>query len=505
MMMRLMALALLAAGTAAFAQDAPPDEGTPPAEEPAPAEGIPVQEPPPEVPPGEAVTLDALEVTAQRRVQKLVDVPVAVTAFGQDQIEARGIDRLDDLNSLVPGLQVSRSPANTTISQLTIRGSSQINPAIYWDPAVGVYLDEVYIGKAQGSIFDIVDIVSVEALRGPQGTLYGRNTIAGTVNFRSREPSGTFGGTAGLEYGELGATVYRASLDLPAVGIASATFGVRSEKRDPWIETTPSSPVDGLNDRNNQGAHAGVLLSIMEGLEATYHLDYGKTDQTSQFLQLYRSDDPDLAPYLSRKRRNTADINAPSSEYADVQGHSLGITWQATDWLTLKSITGLRTVTWIDQLDLDGSPEDIAHSKRDTDYEQKSQDFTVSGQLFETLHYTAGAYLFEDDGFTNNPIYVEIYQGGMRVPFEFDSRYGTHTRATAYYGQLDWNAIEPLTLSAGVRRTTEKKDLDRVFGWRPGGSPTPYTYLMEEGYKTDGVTSARRRRWRRLHSASTRT
>lgn len=402
------------------------EDVNPPAEPP--PETIPVQEAPAGQSPAEPVTLDTIEVTAQRRVQRLVDVPVAVTALTQDQVAARGIQRLDDLNSLVPGLQVSRSPANSTISQLTIRGSSQINPAIYWDPAVGVYLDGVYIGKAQGSIFDIVDITSIEALRGPQGTLYGRNTIAGAVSFHSREPSGRFAGSAGVEFGTFGGQVYRASLDLPRLAIADITLGVRSERRDPWVEATRTSPVDGLNDRHNEGAHAGVLLDLAQGLEAMYHLDYSKTQQANQFLQLFRSDDPGLAPHVSKKRRNSADINAPSRELADIEGHSLTVTWDAASWLTVKSISGLRKVAWLDQLDLDGTPQDVAHSMRDTDYEQKSQDLNFSGRL-GPVHYTTGGYWFQDDGFTNNPIYVEIYIDGWRTPFEFDSRYGTHSRA----------------------------------------------------------------------------
>jgi len=478
--------ALLAACTAAFAQDpAPPEESA--AEEPAPAESIPVQEQPAEAPPAEAVTLDDLEVTAQRRVQRLLDVPVAVTAITQDQIEARGIGRLDDLNSLAPGLQVSRSPSNTTISQLTIRASSQINPAIYWDPAVGVYLDGVYIGKGQGAIFDIVDLRSIEVLRGPQGTLYGRNTIAGTINFVTREPSGSFNGNVAVEAGTFDDRVYRASLDLPQFGIASLTLGARSESRDPWIDTTPTSPVDGMNDRNNEGAHLGALLQFSDSLEAMYHLDYSATDQTNNFLQLYRYDDAAgcatncMEPYVSRRRRDTADINAPSVERADILGHSLILTWQAADWLTVKSISGYRDVQWLDQLDLDGSPNDIAHSMRDTDYDQTSQDFNVSG-AFGAFHYTLGAYYFADNGFTNNPIHVQV--SGANV--DFDSRYGTHARAYAGYGQVDWDALERLTLAAGARYTREKKDLDRVYGYSLNGAP--YIYHMPEGYKAPGET-----------------
>ena len=461
---------------------APPASEAPTGDEPG-LETVPVSEGPTEADavatPG-AVTLDTIEVTAQRRLQRLVDVPVAVTAFTQDQVEARGIQRLDDLNSLAPGLQVSRSPANTTISQLTIRGSSQINPAIYWDPAVGVYLDGVYIGKAQGSIFNIVDISGVEVLRGPQGTLYGRNTIAGTINFITREPSGIFSGQAALEYGNLNARVMRASMDLPRLSIADITIGVRSERRDPWIATTPTSPVDGMNNRRNDGAHFATVLDLAPGLEALYRLDYSETDQTNVFLQLYRSDNAQLQPYITKTRRNTADINAPSAELAKVEGHSLTFSWDVNETSAVKTITGFRRVKWVDKLDLDGSPVVEAQSERHTDYEQLSQDLQYSGST-GLWNYTAGLYYFEDDGFTNNPIYVK--NGAL----DFDSRYGAQSEAWAGYGQAEWRPLDPLTLSAGLRYTTEKKGLDRVYGFR-SSQTQPYTYYMPEGYKTPGVT-----------------
>ena len=491
--MRYFALMFALVVLAARAQETslPPEQ--PPAEAaPAPLETIPVAQEKETPPPAkdDKTTLDTIEVTAQRRKQRLVDVPLAVTAITQDQVQARGIGRLDDLNSLAPGLQVSRSPADTTISQLAIRGSSQINPAIYWDPAVGVYLDGVYIGKGQGAIFDIVDLNSIEVLRGPQGTLYGRNTIAGTVNFVTREPSGRFEGSGAVEYGAFNDQVYRASLDLPQMGIASLTLGARAEKRDPWVDATPTSPVSGLNDRNNQGAHVGALLALTDSLEAMYHLDYSKTDQTNTFLQLYRYDDSStcasnnscMAPYVSRERRTTADINAPSVEFADILGHSLIATWHATDWLTVKSISGYRKVKWLDQLDLDGSPNDTAHSKRDTNYEQTSQDVNLSGAV-AGVHYTFGGYYFADKGFTNNPIHVSV--NGANV--DFDSRYGTQARALAAYGQADYTLFERLTLTAGARSTKEKKDLDRVYGFLVEPTPT-YTYYMPEGYRAPGAT-----------------
>jgi iron complex outermembrane recepter protein len=482
--MRIGTFALLAASMAAFGQEPPPAE--PPAQD----EAVPLAEAPAEAPPADTVTLDKVEVTAQRRVQRLVDVPVAVTALTTGQIQARGISRLDDLNSLAPGLQVSRSPSNTTISQLTIRGSSQINPAIYWDPAVGVYLDGVYVGKGQGAIFDVIDLSGIEVLRGPQGTLYGRNTIAGTINLVTREPSGNFGGTGTVELGSFNGRVYRASIDLPAVAdMASFTIGVRKEDREPWISTSATSPVDGMNDRHNEGAHIGARLSPMDDLEVVYHLDASQTDQTNNFLQLYRYTDSGscssdcMTPYVSRERRDTADINAPSVERADVLGHSLIVSWRAADWLMVKSISGYRDVQWLDQLDLDGSPRDVAHSMRGTDYDQTSQDLNLSGG-FGPFHYTAGAYYFADDGFTNNPIFVSI----NGAPIYFDSRYGTHSKAWAGYGQVDWQPLERLTLAAGARYTRERKDLDRVYGFSPDPATVPYQYRIPEGYQVPGKT-----------------
>mgnify|MGYP000232066540 FL=1 len=130
--------------------------------------------------------LEEVVVTAQRREEKLQDVPIAVTALTARQLEARGITSIDSLNSMAPNLQVSYTPGNTTAAQIAIRGGVTVNPALTWEPTVGIYLDGVYIGKMQGSVFDVVDLERVEVLRGPQGTLYGRNTLAGALNLIGR-------------------------------------------------------------------------------------------------------------------------------------------------------------------------------------------------------------------------------------------------------------------------------------------------------------------------------
>lgn len=124
-----------------------------------------------------------------------------MTGFSQDQLEARHISNIGDSNALTPGLQINKTISNSTISQISIRGITQINPAIYWDPAVGAYVDGVYIGKSLGSTIDVVDLERVEVLRGSQDTLYARNTLAGAINLVIRVPSGQPSGRASLEAG----------------------------------------------------------------------------------------------------------------------------------------------------------------------------------------------------------------------------------------------------------------------------------------------------------------
>lgn len=446
--------------------------------------------------------IEEVVVTAQRREEKLQEVPLAVTAFTPDQIESRGIGNVADLSALAPGLQISKTTSNTTISQISIRGVTQINPAIYWDPAVGIYVDGVYIGKAQGSVFDVVNLAAVEVLRGPQGTLYGRNTLAGAINLRTQSPTGVFGGSATVEAGNYNALVQKASVDLPQWGIAKISFGVRSERRDGWVDTTRTSSVSELNNRHNDAFRLAADFDLSEDFKAEYRFDHSNVNQSNNYDQLYRLEPTGvfypgdqnnpagfmaplystLAAYASQDREKRADINAPSYEESKVQGQSLTLSYQLDDHNTLKSITGYRRLEWNDSLDLDGSPLDMVFTQRFTDYDQTSEDIQLLG-THGKLSYVAGIYYFGDDGKTNNP--QSFFFGGAL----YDSRYATKTDAWSGYGQLDYKVTEPLTLSAGLRYTNEKKQIDRVFGVS-GSAADPYFYFIPEGTRASKTFDA---------------
>ncbi|MBK7250415.1 MAG: TonB-dependent receptor [Gammaproteobacteria bacterium] len=410
-------------------------------------------------------------VTAQKREEKLQDVPIAISAVSAEQIAARGLEDVLDLRSIAPNLTVTRYPTSNVTSHVAIRGGVTINGAMYFEQTTGMYLDGVYLGKAVGSVFDVVDLDRIEVLRGPQGTLYGRNTMAGAVNFITRKPSGEFGGTASLEIGNYGAHIEKLSLDLPRFGIARLSLAARKEDRDGLVKLTGGGELD---SRDKLGARVALALDVADNFTVDYHFDYTRVDQAPPHNQLYRLNPPAAGPtaplfaaaaaYVSRDWRTTVSTNFPGYEQLELHGHALTLTWDVNEHNQLKSISARRTLRNDDSLDLDGTPLTIATSVRISGFEQKSQELQWVGTT-EQLNYVAGLYYYEDDGQTINP---HIYFFGTD-----SSQYGFGTKAKSAYGQLDWHATDALTLTVGLRRTEEDKN-----GWRyksitGAGAPIP--------------------------------
>jgi iron complex outermembrane receptor protein len=436
--------------------------------------------------------LEEVVVTAERREEKLRDVPIAVTSFNAETLQSRGITDIRGIAGLAPNVSIVESPGYQTEADLAIRGAVTINPAPYWDPEVGLYVDGVFIPKAIGNVTDLADIDHVEVLRGPQGTLYGRNSVGGAINFVTQKPTGFFEGYITAGAGNYGSTELRGNINLPKFGIFSVALSGVMQGHDGYINTvgTPgfASYLGKFDSVNSRSGHIAVRADVTDDITVDYTFDSSYQKDTPNFSQLTRIGaggifDPTSPAYLgiplaqfiqsnpgpsSAATANGGYDNARPFEVADVRAHALTATWDVSDELTLKSISAYRWIDWSNNLDLDGSPLAIAGTALYTHYHAGSEELQASGQI-DRFHYTVGAFYFEDGGFTQNP--QSFFLGGS----VFNSQYGYATQNYAIYTQVDYNPPildDRLTLTFGLRYNNETK-----FGSRFEESGTAFAPL----------------------------
>lgn len=250
--------------------------------------------------------LEEVIVTAQKRVESSQDTPLSITALTANSLEQRGITNTGNLIGELPGVNGFNAPGSRGATSLSMRGFGGGNPAnLSLDPAVGVYLDGVYIGKLAGSGMDVAELERVEVLRGPQGTLYGRNSTAGAVNFISKKPIGEFAfrvkGTIG-DYDERG---LKANLDLPAIGEVgegagrlSAAFGYQNRERDPLYDSR--SGLEGYDSLDREAYRLSLMWELNDSFTADYTYDYSDLDEASQLNQVTGFNPLDAGGNVSR-------------------------------------------------------------------------------------------------------------------------------------------------------------------------------------------------------------
>jgi len=240
--------------------------------------------------------LDEIVVTSQKREQNIQDVPIAVTAIDNNYIETRQITDIKSLSSLAPNLKVENTPGNSTGAQISIRGGVTINPALTWEPTVGIYLNGSYIGKTQGAVFDVADIERVEVLRGPQGTLYGRNTLAGAINIISAKPTEDFNGSLKVGFGNYNSKLAKGTMNFGQLGPIRAKVSGLLEKRDGFIDVVANpfpgviaagaNSVNDLENLDKKSFLVALSADLTESITLDYTFDWSDADQRPTFSQI---------------------------------------------------------------------------------------------------------------------------------------------------------------------------------------------------------------------------
>jgi iron complex outermembrane receptor protein len=327
-----------------------------------------------------AGVLTEVVVTAQKREQSLQDVPIAVTAISQETLRANRIVSIADLSSAAPGLVVRLSLGGISVPVVNIRGQLSSNSVTGADKQVSFYIDGVYISAPRGAIFELPDIERLEVLRGPQGTLFGRNATAGAISIVTREPSGNQHVRLEGTVGNLDAHRLRATVETPELGPFSAYFTVVDSYRRGDIANQGAGAVwkdlDGrtsvspkwLGTVDNTSYFAAIKFQPSDNLKVVYkydrNVDHGTPDgtgvvaynstgfgpngaltsggSTAEFLTALINSQPN--PVLAQVGKRPASVNNAFSIPRDqtVQGHSLTATWQASDNFTVKNIFAYR-------------------------------------------------------------------------------------------------------------------------------------------------------------------
>ncbi len=219
--------------------------------------------------PAPAGALEEIVVTAQRRAQSLQDTPISLAAFNAEQLEVAGIHGMADLGAKVPSLQIEPFPTSNATLRFYIRGIGIIDSQITQDPAVGVYADGVYIARSTGNAFDIADLERIEILRGPQGTLYGRNTTGGAVNLITRRPSlDAIEASQSISLGARNQAIARSSLNLPLSDTLALKFALHGGRQDGFVEN--DGPGGDYGDRRSLSSR----LDLRWLPDANWTLDY---------------------------------------------------------------------------------------------------------------------------------------------------------------------------------------------------------------------------------------
>lgn len=445
--------------------------------------------------------LEEVIVTAQKREQPLQDVPIAVTVFSGKDIQQSGAKDLFDLQMNAPGLVVGANQSATT-SNFSIRGIGTSSQNFGLESSVGLYVDGVYRARQSSMINDLVDIDWIEVLRGPQGTLFGRNTPAGAISINTIKPDVNQNGVNGFAeatVGNYGLTNLNAAMSVTAIpemlGFRATVF---SSHRDGWMDDISLDKDNAVNDRNRYGARLQSLYLPNEDIEIRVIADYAEIDEiccgTSVVLDnnerdQRREDTSDYplgtdsilesrgGTFVSGDRtfdKITAYSQLPESTNDD-GGLSVQVDW-TLDTSIVTSVTAWRQFNSFDNIDSDFTDLDALVITNDAEQSSFSQELRISG-LTELLSYVAGFYYFNQDIDSIQQIHTGVDTAAVAsINQEFsvpDSWFPADGFATtknqqdheswALFGQIDLPITDRVYLVAGLRYSDENKKLEAQY------------------------------------------
>jgi iron complex outermembrane recepter protein len=436
-------------------------------------------------------TLEEIFVTARRVEESLQDTPIAVSVFSGDALAERQVFETTALDQVVPNLQFANNAplaGNNSSSQVFIRGIGQTDPTSTVDPGVGMYIDNIYIGNAVGGTMALRDIESIQVLRGPQGTLFGRNTIGGAILVTTVAPGDELGGTFRGGFGSDSLVDLFGAVDVPFSESLQARFSLGLRQQDGYV--TRSDGID-LGDTDTWTATAKFTLEPSDRFRARFALDHTKSDENGSPLVFAAINEGATFPRVAsldagcpgltdgavpppglpdqptvpmiQDDRCANDLQArgpysnngtfPLSSELDNSGVSMSLAWDLGDTLVLESITSYRTLDWAGVRDADNTPLTILHTIYDVDASQWSQEVQLTMQR-DALTGVVGLYYFEQE--SDDIVTVELNPPPPGIQRDSDNN-AVDNDSWAAFAQWTYDFNDRLSLTGGGRYTEETK------------------------------------------------
>ena len=408
--------------------------------------------------------LEEIIVTAERREGSLQDVPLAVSAFDANEIERRQSFNVKDVVNNVPNLVGVNNVGQGTATTVFLRGVGTTESIVTVDTAMGFYLDDVYIARQGVNNFSLYDVERVEVLRGPQGTLYGRNTNAGAINVITTKPQNENSFSGEASFGEFDRFNVKgmANVVLKEDSLF-LRFNALSQTGDGYVDNAILGKE--VNDMDFWGWRAGLRWLPTDRLELILTADDSKSDQNGVYALNVLNGIPDDLFQSS----SVTDI----FNISETDGVALTVNWDVSDNLKFQSITSSRNTFQKWDLDLSDSPIPIFELFTINDSEQFSQEFKISGSAInDRLQYSAGVFYFDEDSYSF--IGDRFFSGNLLA-----RDYDVDVESLAVYFDGTFDLTEKLSLVLGGRYTRDEKsiDIEAAVGVPPGfvmqgGTPT---------------------------------
>lgn len=399
--------------------------------------------------------LGEIIVTARRRNENLQDTPVAITAITGEGLQERAVRDITDLSKIAPSLNTTKGFAGGSYANFFIRGVGQADQVVGVDPGVALYIDGVYLGRANGADIAALDLDHAEVLRGPQGTLFGKNTLGGAITVYTNKPKDEFSGSVTAIAGSRNWAELRAVLNVPLVEEKLlARISVNAKTQDGYGFRL--SDAHRYGDVRNISARGHLLWNASDTFSVDIQGDYMRERGNGTMVKLAAIGQLGFIPagydqFIRNDKTYRTNSNLDPGRDLNVWGASATAQWQISDSVALKSITAYRALTQVTGTDFDGGPLSLIDSTYNTDQNQFSQELQLSGEaLDKRFNWVTGAYYYKENA--NQGIGVFVF-----TPTALNQLTYLDTENFAAFGQASFKLNDWLSFTGGMRYTYEKK------------------------------------------------